>query len=162
MRSILPIILLGVLIAGTGGGIAVASYRHYKQRGIRNDNPGNIERNKTKWLGMRPIQTDSRYIQFENAEYGIRALYKTLLTYRNNYGLNTVRGIITRWAPPNENDTASYIAGVSKALKVKPDTPLTTSTQYMNLIKAIVRQENSVMPYSDAEILKGMRLAVTS
>jgi hypothetical protein len=162
MKALVPIILIGVLIAGLGGGVAVASYRHYKQRGIRNDNPGNIERGKTKWVGMRPIQTDSRYLQFENAEYGIRALYKTLLTYRNSHGLTTIRGIINRWAPPNENDTASYIAGVAKALKISADTPLTTSTQYMNLIKSITRHENGVMPYSDAEILKGMRLAVTS
>jgi hypothetical protein len=162
MKALLPIILIGVLIAGLGGGVTVASYRHYKQRGIRNDNPGNIERGKTKWVGMRPIQTDSRYLQFENAEYGIRALYRTLLTYRNSHGLNTIRGIINRWAPPAENNTAAYIAFVSKLLKVGADTPLTTATQYMELIKAITRKENSVMPYSDAEILKGMRLAVTS
>lgn len=162
MRALLPIILIGVLIAGTGGGIAMASYKHYKQRGIRNDNPGNIERGKTKWVGMRANQTDNRFLQFVDAEHGIRALYKTLLTYRQNYGLNTIRGIITRWAPPNENDTAGYIAFVSKSLGISPDTAITSSSQYMNLIKAITRKENSVMPYPDATILKGMRMAVAS
>jgi hypothetical protein len=162
MKALLPIILMGVLIAGLGGGVAVASYRHYKQRGIRNDNPGNIERGKTKWVGMRPVQTDSRFLQFIDAEHGIRALYKTLLTYRNSHGLTTIRGIINRWAPPSENNTDAYIAGVAKALKISADTPLTNATQYMELIKSITQHENGVMPYSDAEILKGMRLGVTS
>lgn len=158
MKYIIPLIFIGILLGGGG----VASYSHYKQRGIRNNNPGNIERTKTKWVGMRSTQTDSRYLQFTDARYGIRALYKTLLTYRNNYGLNTIRGIISRWAPPNENDTASYIKYATKIVGISADTPITTGSQYLKLIKAIIVQENSINPYPDAEIMQGMRLALTS
>ena len=75
-------------------------------RGIRNNNPGNIERNATRWAGMTAEQTDPRFVVFTSPEYGFRALARTLLTYQRKYGLLSIEDMIGRWAPPNENDTA--------------------------------------------------------
>ncbi len=94
-------------------------------RGIRNNNPGNIERNTTSWKGLKLDQSsDSRFCVFMKPEYGIRAMMKIIITYQKKYGLMTVREIINRWAPPHENDTESYVNNVARKLDVKPDAGL--------------------------------------
>jgi hypothetical protein len=92
-------------------------------RGIRNNNPGNIELGQSRWQGEVP-GNDPRFATFDSPEAGIRAMGKNLLTYRNEYGIDTVEGIVSRWANPKENgqiNTDRYIAAVAKALGVKPD-----------------------------------------
>lgn len=118
-------------------------------RGIRNKNPGNL-RHGDKWQGMSATQNDPDFITFDSMTYGIRALIKTLMTYYKKHGLNTVRKIISRWAPSNENNTESYINSVSKALGVNPDDSLTfDNATYIALAKAIAKHENG----SDADLI---------
>ena len=94
-------------------------------RGIRNNNPLNIRRSKDKWQGLKPLQTDPQFCQFETMEYGWRAAFVLLTrTYYHTYRLYTIRAIITRWAPPNENNTAAYIRNVSRLTGIDPDEPL--------------------------------------
>lgn len=126
-------------------------------RGIRNNNPGNI-RHGQDWQGMAPEQTDRDFVQFITPEMGIRALAKVLATYESR-GLRTVRTIISRWAPPEENDTESYIAAVSKEVGVNPDTPLESALHLPRLMQAIIRHENGQQPYTDDQIAKGIALA---
>ena len=126
-------------------------------RGIRNNNPGNIDRNE-KWQGMTENQTDSRFISFESPEWGIRAITQVLRNYEKKYGLNTVEGIINRWAPPVENDTGSYINNVAQSIGTSPKAKLDLSDRdvLLPLIKAIIQHENGQQPYSDDAILKGI------
>ncbi|SKA76043.1 structural protein [Enterovibrio nigricans] len=125
-------------------------------RGIRNHNPGNLEDNNTPWLGR--AGNDGRYLIFTRPEYGLRALYKVLLTYRYKYNVNTVEGILHRWAPPVENDTNAYVKHVAQKLGVLPHTPLSME-DYPALVKAIVLHENGVQPYSDEVIAHAIALA---
>ena len=76
-------------------------------RGIRNHNPLNIRRNgKDQWKGLAEAQNDAAFCQFKSLEYGWRAAFILLTrTYYHKYRLYTIRGIINRWAPPNENKT---------------------------------------------------------
>lgn len=83
-------------------------------RGIRNNNPGNIRRNGDPWQGLAKDQADREFFTFQSAVYGIRALARLLITYQDKYGLCTIEGIITRWAPAIENNTASYIQAVAR------------------------------------------------
>lgn len=126
-------------------------------RGIRNNNPGNIRKSSDNWQGQTGADS-AGYIVFSGPVYGVRALYKVLLTYRNKYGLNTVQGIINRWAPTSENDTGSYINHVSQVLNVQSTTPLVLA-QYPALIKAIIKHENGIQPYSDKVIQDGIAAA---
>lgn len=146
---------LAPLILVLGGVFYVEQYR--MTRGIRNNNPGNI-RHGDKWKGLRDKQTDPDFAQFKTPEYGIRALYRTLLTYKNKHGLNTIRGIVTRWAPPSENDTVKYINSVSKQTDIPADKEL-DQLDYLKIIKAIIRHENGIQPYSDEQIIYGVSLA---
>lgn len=113
-------------------------------RGIRNNNPGNIELNSNKWLGLSQEQTDGRFAQFDEMYYGCRALLKLLSNYYRMYKLNTVKSIINRWAPNNENNTDAYIKSVCTKLGVAPNQKidLTDQETLINLGKAIAFHEN--------------------
>ena len=129
-------------------------------RGIRNNNPGNIRKGE-KWKGLADEQTDSSFCIFVSPEYGIRALVKILLTYYKKYKLNTVKKIISRYAPPSENETESYIKSVANQLGVASDEEINLSSVAVLavLLRAIIRHENGEQPYSDEQILKGIHLA---
>lgn len=119
-------------------------------RGIRNNNPGNIENNGTAWLGLCEEQNDPRFCQFSKMEYGCRALLKTLLTYRRKHGLVTIRGIINRWAPSVENNTSGYMSRVSKDTGYGLDEKIPeTRSAYIAIAKAIAAVECS----KDSELI---------
>lgn len=135
-------------------------------RGIRNNNPGNIDRQTPKragWMGAVPDRdlTDPRFEQFVAPEWGIRALARVLVTYQQRHNLRTVRQIIDRWAPPVENNTGAYVAQVAKALGVAPDAQINVMNPatMQGLVVAIIKHENGVQPYADAVIRKGLELA---
>jgi len=129
-------------------------------RGIRNNNPGNLENNGIPWQGLADQQTDSRFYQFGDPVYGVRALARTLRTYRERYGLTTARGIISRWAPAFENDTGSYARAVAAAVGVDADTPIKdTPGNRQRMVKAIIKHENGLQPYPDSLIDDGIARA---
>ncbi|MBG6026785.1 structural protein [Proteus mirabilis] len=119
-------------------------------RGERNNNPGNI-RHGSKWQGLSIEQTDKDFCQFISPEYGIRAIYKLLQTYQKKYGLNTIKTIINRYAPPNENNTAGYISLTSKEIGIEADNSINTQLKSVTipLTVAIVNIELGYQPYSE-------------
>lgn len=128
-------------------------------RGIRNNNPGNIRHGPSQWQGMSNEQTDAEYIQFDDPVYGIRAMTKLLQNYQSRYGLNTIRELITRWAPPNENITESYVTNVSRIVGASPDQQINVTEVAVPLVTAIITHENGMQPYTDEQISKGISLA---
>ena len=131
-------------------------------RGIRNNNPGNI-RWGCNWQGLKVDgkEQDKDFCVFIAPEYGIRAIAKIIRNYSDIYKINTVAGIIHRWAPPSENDTESYIKHISQSLKVEPEEIINVrdTNVMLKLIKAIIKHENGKQPYSDELILKGVKMA---
>lgn len=138
-----------------------------KSRGIRNNNPGNIDYNpNTKWQGLDdpPIEQGvpkPRFCRFKDATYGIRAIARLLITYQDKHGIDSVQGVINRWAPAVENDTDAYINRVAKKMGVKPREVIDLhdfDTLYA-LTEAIITHENGYQPYTKAQITKGLVLA---
>ncbi|MDB6107826.1 MAG: structural protein [Gammaproteobacteria bacterium] len=127
-------------------------------RGIRNNNPGNIRKNSTVWMGMAASQTDPSFVQFVASEYGIRAIAKIMRSYRA-LGLNTLREVVRRWAPPNENNTDAYVAAVCAECSVGPDDTVDLDNVMPLLVKAIIYHENGQCPYTDEQINSGIALA---
>ncbi|WP_387464105.1 structural protein [Photorhabdus sp. RM323S] len=132
-------------------------------RGIRNNNPGNIEYNRfNDWRGQlqyNPLIED-RFCRFETPEYGIRALIKIIQNYNRKYGINTVNGIISRWAPSSENNTDAYISRVCKDTGMTRGQVVDVFNQVFmaKLIKSIINMENGSQPYSPAVIDKAFSL----
>ena len=81
-------------------------------RGIRNNNPLNIRRGHDHWQGMRRWQHDPKFCQFQSMPWGLRAAFLVLRSYVTCHGLNTLEQIVTRWAPPRENNTQAYLCFV--------------------------------------------------
>lgn len=140
-------------------------------RGIRNNNPGNIDKGANKWQGLDPaanLKNESRFAVFKDATWGIRALAITLITYQDKYAICTVRDIIARWAPPNENDTLAYAGAVCKQTGFALDEILNMHdyTYLCPIVEAIIRHENGRGPkttpntwYNRSEIDTGLQRA---
>lgn len=117
-----------------------------KSRGYRNNNPGNIRINGDKFQGEVIPSQDKEFKQFESMAYGYRAIFKILRNYQINYKLNTIRQMINRWAPKNENDTANYISFVSERSGIPADDPIRTDNREMmiRIVAAMSRVENGI------------------
>jgi len=126
-------------------------------RGIRNNNPGNIRHSSTKWVG-EVKGSDPSFKTFSSPVFGIRAMAKLLGNYQRFYGLTTIRKMISRWAPPNENDTQAYIAHVCQGSGIGPDDEVTPD-DFPKIIPSMISMENGRQPYGEDVIAKGCRLA---
>lgn len=130
-------------------------------RGIRNNNPGNLEFSKSNpWAGQ--TGDDGRFAKFETPEHGIRALGRNLLSYQRQ-GIDTVGDIINRWAPPTDNNnTDAYIKAVCDQLGVAANEPLDASNPdtLKALCAAIIHHENGSQPYSDQQLSSGVSAAI--
>lgn len=113
-------------------------------RGLDNRNPGNIRRSKVRYRGEVRPSRDPDFKQFESLAWGYRAIFVLLDTYRIRYGLSTIRGMISRWAPPSENHTEVYIRAVAADTGLDPDRELDTHDPQtmIPLAAAISRVEN--------------------
>lgn len=106
-------------------------------RGYRNNNPLNI-RVGNDWQGERLDKTDGEFEQFISPEYGFRAGAKVLKNYQRLYNLKTVRQIIGRWAPSNENDTSNYVDFVARELGVSPDAQINVMSDGSTLARLML------------------------
>ena len=136
-------------------------------RPVRNNNPGDLEAGE-HWQGLEAqekltdAQRHERFAVFEGPEWGFRALVVLLTNYFKLYQLNTVGGIVNRFAPSKENNTSAYVAFVCDALGVLKDAPLKLDEPTMfKLAKAIAHYETgSWEPYwHDFELKQGLALA---
>lgn len=143
-------------------------------RGIRNNNPGNIDFNpRNPWNGQLGLELgvkNPRFARFDCPENGIRAIGRLLLNYRGRdgmpgvggKGIDTVRETISRWAPPGENDTEAYIQAIAKKLGVKPNDIIDVSNPRVLrvVIGGIIGHETGNYRYPDAVYDEGVRRAL--
>ena len=125
---------------------------------MRNNNPLNIRRVAgSHWKGeiVSPIE-DKEFVQFASVEYGIRAAFCILDTYRRKYQDVCVEDIINRWAPPSENATSEYIRTVCRLTGFGGKERL-REQQWLLLVQVMALVE-SKMCLSDAELIRGYNL----
>ena len=131
--------------------------------GLQNNNPGNLRPNGDPWQGWVDTWTGSTgsFMIFNSLRYGIRAAAKNIATLVSTY--KTIRAYVTVYAPPSENDTAAYIANVSAATGIEPDTPIQLSHDTLKaLLLAHFDQEDGTNTVNanipDSEIEAGLSL----
>lgn len=116
-------------------------------RGLRNHNPFNLRYYANiPWNGQLG-DDGGGYAVFDTDENGVRAGGHQLQTYAKR-GLTSVQQIISTFAPTNENDTAAYIADVSRRIGVDPTQPLDVYGLLPQLADAIIHHEQGVQPFS--------------
>jgi hypothetical protein len=135
-------------------------------RGIRNNNPGNIEKGQN-WIGLsdKPVNgqetLDKRFDTFQSAVYGIRAIARVLIAYNDKHDIHTIEGIVNRWAPAHENNVEAYIGSMADTANLPRNAVLDFydyETMYA-LVTGIIKHENGKQPYSKGQIDKGLALA---
>jgi hypothetical protein len=104
------------------------------------NNPGNIRYNPD-FKGC--TGQNKGFCNFSSMGFGYRAILTVLTTYYDKYQLKTIRGILTRYAPPSENQTENYIAFLSRNSGFDPGQVL-TKADLMKLIPGIVKMENGI------------------
>jgi len=71
---------------------------------------------------LRPVGSSTGFQQPSSYEEGIKAMDDNLRIYGTKHGINTLRGVISRYAPPQDkNDTEGYINFVAQRTGLKPD-----------------------------------------
>jgi hypothetical protein len=132
-------------------------------RGIRNNNPLNIRRSKDQWKGVSLTQNDPSFCQFESFEYGWRAAFYLLTrTYYHKYRLYTIRSIVSKWAPPCENNSKAYVENVSRLTGIDPDEPIGIPSErparWIALGMAMAIQENGFESLDYFAMLRGWEM----
>lgn len=137
-------------------------------RGIRNNNPGNIEFSNQPGASIE--NKGSRFASFSTPEQGINAMSKQLDLYYTGKSrnvtkpINTIQDIVTTWAPPKnkkgqvENNTAAYIAAVAKSMGVDPTAKLNLTDPKIKaaLMSAMISHENGGNPYTADQYAAGI------
>lgn len=113
-------------------------------RGLRLCNPGNIRINSDLFQGEIRPSKDNSFKQFETMAYGYRAVFRILSNYYRNYKLDTIRKMIGRWAPENENDTDAYVKAVSDYAGIPADDPINVNDreQMTRIVAGMSKVEN--------------------
>lgn len=107
--------------------------------GIRNNNPGNI-RPGDSWVGEAGV--NKGFVVFRELPFGIRALAIDLVN-KHLKGYNTIRKVITRYAPESENNTEAYIKAVSDSMNLGPDHIYDLTKEHIQgFVMAICLHEN--------------------
>jgi hypothetical protein len=136
-------------------------------RAFRNNNPGNINAGE-QWQGLMPRSqmtpeqaAEDRFAVFAAPKWGFRALAIVLKNYEVKYGLDTVRKVISRWAPPSENNTDAYVQAVASALGKGPDDhiDLHDPKTLEALAKAIAIHESGGWLFADTDLVAGVAMA---
>ena len=132
-------------------------------RGIRNKNPLNIRKGEN-WMGLVAVSTDKAFCQFISMRWGLRAAVIILKKYITKYKCDTIRKIITRWAPPSENNTVAYVDMVCQRTGYKPDEKFkfTDKTRLCAIIQAMSFVENGGQYITFNDVLDGYALATTT
>lgn len=128
-------------------------------RGLRNNNPGNIRRNNDVFQGEVNPSRDKEFKQFKTMPYGYRAIFKILSNYYRIYRLTTIRKMISRWAPENENNTAAYVSLVSSYSGIPADDPIDIGSkeQMIRIVAGMSKVENG-QEAEMSEVIAGWNL----
>jgi hypothetical protein len=136
----------------------------------RNANPGNIRFVPSiQWQGQEG-EGEAGFVRFRTPEHGFRALARQLMTYKERHNLDTLRKILTRYAPPEgsaggkayQQNTGGYIARVARDMGVGADDPLQVQDYrtMLALVKAIADYEDGAgWTWPEQTIIDGLRMA---
>ncbi len=127
--------------------------------GYKQNNPGDIRNQGDQFDGE--IKSYNSFKAFYNMAYGYRAIAILFFNYFNG-GANTIRKIISKYAPPSENNTANYVYQVSKQSGIGSDRILTlkdfkpglfSEANFKKIVRAVSNEEISYV--NEKELAQG-------
>ena len=128
-------------------------------RGVRNCNPGNIRAaDHFVWRGQSGKDEDG-FCVFESPCWGFRAQALLWLSYEEHDGCVTLREYISRWAPPDENDTGSYVGFMADKLGVNPDLHINILNHDADILKYQSMYEQGGWYFTSTDLNRGLILS---
>lgn len=112
--------------------------------GILHNNPGNLE-----FRGQSGALQFGRFAGFASEGEGLFQLGRQLELFYSR-GLNTVQSIVSKYAPPGENNLSAYITDVTKRTGYGANQALNLSDPAVlsNLMNAVIFHEQGYNPYA--------------
>jgi hypothetical protein len=94
---------------------------------------------------MRPVGQSTGFQPAVAPEQDLARIDANLKAYGDK-GINTLSGVIGRWAPPNENDTPALINNAAKFLGINPNQPIDLNNPAVRhlISTAIIKQEGNI------------------
>jgi len=113
-------------------------------RGFRLNNPCNLRQGQGRFIGEYDKSRDNEFRQFRTMYYGMRAaLHLLMKTYYHLHHLRTIKEIIHRWAPPEENNTSAYVKFISKKTGVGENDIIPNKPEFwVDFLDAMIQMEN--------------------
>jgi hypothetical protein len=138
----------GLLAGGTAAAIDLYGQGY---SAMKRNNPGNLR-----------IPGQNAFQSFATPEEGLTAAARNLARYQTKYGVNTLRGIADRWAPPNENDTGAYTRHLSEQTGFVPVQPLDLTDPSTNatILSGIVKNEQGRQPFTPEQYAQATAAAL--
>ena len=130
--------------------------------GQRINNPLNIRSSDANpFEGYVPDRREGGYEGFESPDYGLRAADRILNTYAKDYGIDTLSGALSRFAPEADNNpTQSYIDFVAERSGINPDAPIDlTNPAVRSLLLSPMSEFESKSIYSPQDIEEAIKRA---
>lgn len=112
-------------------------------RGLRNNNPGNIEDGPLAKSLPGYKGSDGRFAIFDTPDNGMNAM-DALLTSYGRRGHKTVRDVISRWAPANDGNNVENYARYAGNGDPDSAIDLSNAEQRRELAKRMARFENGI------------------
>ncbi len=126
------------------------------------NNPLNIRYNPSEeWEGQ--IGQTGGFADFETLRHGIRAGDINLQNYGKLHGINTLEGVINRWAPPSDNNpTQNYVDFVSSRTGIIPTQRLDLNDPRLraDILSAMADFENEGNNNVAADAIRQSRISV--
>lgn len=143
----------------------------WEPRGIRNNNPGNMEYHDAgqyggqgfaKAHGATGYGDAGRFAAFPSPELGVASIFAKQREMELA-GKTTVAKRIEAWSPASENGTANtkaYINAVSSAMGIDPNTSFSIKDPVLGnaFVTAMIHHENGSQPYTPEQINMGRLL----
>ncbi len=136
-------------------------------RGIRNNNPGNIKFGPSQWLGKVPqaLNTDAKVTDpthprfgqptFEQSytwPQGIRMMIYLIKKYINTHNANSINLIIDRWAAGGNENYKNYLATRTGKTRTQVISATDEAT-VKKIVQSIANFENGQWGLNDPEVI---------
>lgn len=113
-----------------------------------NNNAGNIRVTGSRWAGEGAPHNGFK--TFATPQDGVNAMVQNYTAYVKQNPQITIAQALSKWAPPNENNTGSYIRTITEATGINPGMPLAELMQdpaaFAYFMEAQTRLEKGGVP----------------
>ena len=124
------------------------------------NNPLNLRDYNQNWDGQSGATRG--FVDFEDEYSGVRAADKLLSNYGATEGIDTLRGVISRFAPPSENATEDYISFVSEQTGIPSEQPIDLADEgtRQRILSAMAKMESG-QDIDVAQVMSSDEVATT-